>query len=157
MASFPIKTTIAAALAALSIAGCGPQLSGDVVSANQSQVAQSVGFGTVTAARPVLVEGNPGGAAAVTSTLVGGIAGAALGNEIGGGTGQVLATGAGAVAGAAAGNQIAAAATRHESVEWSVRLDDGRTIAVIQASPTFSVGQRVQVIQSGGVTRLQAA
>jgi outer membrane lipoprotein SlyB len=157
MASFTLKTTLAAAGVALSLTACGPQLSGDVVSANQAQVAQSVSFGVITGSRPVTVEGNRGGAAAITSTLVGGIAGAALGNEVGRGRGQDLATGAGAIAGATAGNQIAAAATRQESTEWFVRIEgSGQTISVIQASPAFSVGQRVQVIQSGdGTTRLQ--
>jgi outer membrane lipoprotein SlyB len=152
-----LKTTIAAALAALSIAACAPQTGGDVVGVNQAQTASRVAFGTITGSRPVTVEANPGGAGAVTATLAGGIAGAALGQEVGGGTGQVLATGAGAVAGAAAGNQIAAAAGRQASTEWFVQLDSGQTISVIQASPAFATGQRVQVIQSGGTTRLAAA
>ena len=68
-----------------------------------------------------------------------------------------LATGAGAVAGAAAGNAITNSATTVQSFEWTIRLESGQTISVIQASPTFSVGQRVQVIQSGSNTRLAAA
>ena len=36
-------------------------------------------------------------------------------------------------------------------------MDNGATIAVVQAEPLFAVGQRVQVITGGGETRLAAA
>ncbi|HET9067786.1 MAG TPA: hypothetical protein VFN28_04015 [Amaricoccus sp.] len=144
--------TIAFGVAAL--AAC-TQPSGDVVAANQAQTAQSVQFGTVISARNVTVQGGQGAQAA--GAIVGGIAGAALGQNVGRGTGQVLATGAGATAGAAAGLQAGKAAAGHQSIEWTVRLESGQTITVIQASPTFSVGQRVQVIGGGTNTRLAAA
>jgi outer membrane lipoprotein SlyB len=42
-----------------------------------------------------------------------------------------------------------------QSTEWLVQLESGRTISVVQAQPAFSIGQRVQVVQSAsGVTRL---
>ena len=116
--------------------------------------AQTVQFGTVVSARGHR-SGQPGRQAA--GAIVGGIAGAALGQNVGGGTGQVLATGAGATAGAAAGLQAGKAVAGHQSIEWTVRLESGRTIAVIQAEPVFAVGQRVQVITGGGTTRLAAA
>ena len=142
------------AFGAAVLAAC-TQPSGDVVSANQAQSAQSVQFGTVISARNVTVQGGQGAQAA--GAIVGGIAGAALGQNIGKGTGQVLATGAGATAGAAAGLQAGKAAAGHQSIEWTVRLESGQTITVIQASPAFSVGQRVQVIGGGTNTRLAAA
>jgi outer membrane lipoprotein SlyB len=152
-----LATTIrglALAAGAVALAAC-TQPSGDVVSANQAQSAQSVQFGTVISARNVTVQGGQGAQAA--GAIVGGIAGAALGQNVGRGTGQVLATGAGATAGAAAGLQAGKAAAGHQSVEWTVRLESGQTITVIQASPAFSVGQRVQVIGGGTNTRLAAA
>ncbi|WP_181164404.1 glycine zipper 2TM domain-containing protein [Amaricoccus solimangrovi] len=142
------------AAAALALTACASPNSGDVVSANQAQVAQSVNMGTITGSRAVTVQGGnkPG---EVVGTIAGGIVGGLLGNEIGKGTGNVLATGAGATAGAAVGNRVAGSATQQASTEWFVRLDSGQNISVIQASPAFAVGQRVQVVQSGnGVTRL---
>ena len=45
-----------------------------------------------------------------------------------------------------------------QSFEWTVQLDNGRIITVIQQEPTFARGQRVQVIEgSGGLTRLAPA
>ena len=69
----------------------------------------------------------------------------------------MVATGVGATAGAAAGLQAGRAAGGHASIEWTVRLESGQTITVVQASPTFSVGQRVQVIGGGTNTRLAPA
>ncbi len=148
-----LRGALLAGIAALALTACTPPNSGNVVSASQSQVAQTVNYGTIVSARPVTVQGG-NQPANVVGTLAGGLLGGVLGNEVGGGTGKVLATGAGAVAGAAAGNAVAGAATTQQSTEWTVRLDSGATISVIQASPTFSVGQRVQVVQSGSNTRL---
>ncbi len=142
-------------LASLALLGCNPPNSGNVVSASQAQTAQSVSFGTIIGANPVTVQGG-NTPAAVVGTIGGGLAGGLLGNEIGGGRGRDIATVVGATAGAAAGNRIANAATTQQSTEWLVQLESGRTISVIQASPTFNIGQRVQVIQGGGATRLQA-
>jgi outer membrane lipoprotein SlyB len=145
----------AAAALVIPLAACNPPNSGNVVSASQAQVAQTVSFGTIVDARPVTVQGG-NAPATVTGTIAGGLAGGLLGRQIGGGSGQDIATVVGATAGAAAGNRVAGAATTQQSTEWFVRLESGRTISVIQAQPTFSIGQRVQVVQSGdGTTRIQ--
>lgn len=147
------RGTVLIALGALSLAGCAQQTGGNVVSANQSQVAQTVNFGAITGSRPVTVQGN-NAPAEVVGTLAGGLLGGLAGNSVGGGTGNTIATGVGATAGAAAGNAIANEMGTHQSTEWTVKLDSGQTISVIQASPVFHVGQRVQVVQSGTTTRL---
>ncbi|MBB5220866.1 outer membrane lipoprotein SlyB [Amaricoccus macauensis] len=149
-----LKGVTLAVLGAAALAAC-TQPSGNVVAANQAQTAQSVQFGTIISSRNVTVQGNQGAQAA--GAVIGGIAGAALGQNIGGGTGRVLATGAGATAGAAAGLAAGKSGTGHQSIEWTVRLESGQTISVIQASPTFATGQRVQVIGGGSNTRLAAA
>ena len=117
--------------------------------------ASTVSYGTVTASRVVQLQGGQGGQAA--GAVLGGLAGAALGQNVGGGTGKVVATGVGATAGAAAGLQAGKAAGGRQSIEWTVRLDNGGSIAVVQGEPTFAVGQRVQVITGGGQTRLAPA
>lgn len=149
-----LKSTTVAMLGALALAACA-QPSGNVVGANEAQAARSVQYGTVVSSRTVRVQGNQGAQAA--GAIIGGVAGAALGRNIGGGTGRVIATGAGASAGAAAGLAAGRSAAGAESIEWTVRLESGQTIAVIQASPAFSVGQRVQVIGGGNNTRLTPA
>jgi outer membrane lipoprotein SlyB len=145
----------AALVLVAALAACAPTPGGDVVRSGNAQTASTVSFGTVVSSRAVQVQGGQGSQAA--GAVLGGLAGAALGQNVGGGTGKVVATGVGATAGAAAGLQAGKAAGGHQSIEWTVRMDNGSTIAVIQAQPAFAVGQRVQVITGGGQTRLAAA
>ncbi len=149
-----LRGTAALALAA-ALAACTPPTGGDIVTASQAQSAQSVQFGTVTSARNVLVQGGEG--TQLLGAVLGGVAGAALGHEVGGGTGQDVATAVGATAGVAAGQAAGRNAGSRNSIEWTVQLDNGQFIAVVQAEPTFGVGQRVQVISGGGSTRLAPA
>ena len=149
-----LRGTAALALVA-ALAACAPQQNANVLAGNQALTASTVSFGTVTASRVVQLEGTQGGQAA--GAILGGLAGAALGQEVGGGTGRVIATGVGASAGAAAGMQAGKAAGSRQSIEWTVRLENGGSIAVIQGEPTFAIGQRVQVITGGGTTRLAPA
>ena len=148
------NATLAAVVAA-GLAACAPQQSGNVLAGNQALTASTVSFGTVTASRVVQLQGGQGSQAA--GAVLGGLAGAALGQEVGGGTGKVIATGVGATAGAAAGLQAGKAVAGRQSVEWTVQLDNGASIAVVQGEPTFAIGQRVQVITGGGTTRLAPA
>lgn len=153
----PIRAGLAALALALPVAACVPPESGTLVNAGQAQVAQNVTFGTVIGARTVNVQGtNPGGELA--GTLGGAVLGGAIGNQIGDGEGRDIARAAGIIGGAVAGNAAANRATTVQSVEWTVRLDSGRTVAVIQRDPVFSTGQRVRVVQGrGGLTRILPA
>src|SRR4029079_13905374 len=101
-----LRTAAVAALAALPLMACqmGPT-SGSTVSASQQQTAQTVLMGTITGSRQVTVEANRGGVGQVLGTVAGGVAGAALGQQVGGGTGKVVATGVGATAGGALGHR----------------------------------------------------
>ncbi len=151
------RLTVVVALAALPLLACAPAPTGNSVSYNQAQTASQVTFGTITGSRAVTVNANPGGVGAVVGTIAGGVAGAALGHQVGKGSGQDVATAIGATAGAAAGNRVAGEVQTQQSIEWFVKTDAGQTISVIQASPTFANGQRVQIVQGGGTTRLVAA
>ncbi len=155
MPSTPLRIAAAVFVAGALLAGCGPQQNGNVVSANQALTASTVSFGTIISARPVQVQGGTGSQAA--GAVLGGLAGAAVGQQVGGGTGKVIATGVGATAGAAGGLQAGKSMATTQSTEWTVRMENGATIAVVQAQPAFSIGQRVQVITGGGQTRLAAA
>lgn len=155
MPSAYLRGAAALFVAAALVAGCAPQQNANVVSGNQALTASTVQFGTVVSARPVTLQGGTG--AQTAGAVVGGIAGAALGQQVGGGTGKVLATGAGATAGAAAGLQAGKSMAGAPSTEWTVRLESGGTIAIIQGEPQFALGQRVQVITGGGQARLAPA
>jgi outer membrane lipoprotein SlyB len=150
-----LRGTALAAIGAAVLAACTPQQNADVLPANQALTASTVSYGTVVSSRVVQLQGGQGSQAA--GAVLGGLAGAALGQEVGKGTGTVVATGVGATAGAAAGLQAGRAVAGRQSVEWTVRMENGATIAVVQGEPAFVIGQRVQVITGGGQTRLAPA
>jgi outer membrane lipoprotein SlyB len=96
---------------------------------------QRVEYGIIEQLRPVKIEGTKTPIGAGAGAAVGGIAGSSI---RGGKTGQVM-----AVIGT--------------GVEITLKMDDGRTIAVVQGlSPNerYSVGDRVRVISSGQATRV---
>jgi outer membrane lipoprotein SlyB len=37
---------------------------------------------------------------------------------------------------------------------WTVKLDDGRRMTVVQAAPMFSIGQRVRIVTGDGPARM---
>ena len=104
--------------------------------------------------RIVNIEYMPVGTAAPQSTnilgaVVGGLAGAAIGSQIGGGTGRTAATVLGGVAGAAIGNQIARnqqGVTTAPGYRITMQTDSGmmRTYEV-PATGDLRVGDRVRV------------
>ena len=118
---------------AAAVAACTPQQNANVLPANQALTASTVSFGTVVSSRVVQLQGGQGSQAA--GAVLGGLAGAALGQEVGSGTGQVIATGVGATAGAAAGLQAGKTVAGRQSIEWTVRLENGGTSPSSRASP----------------------
>jgi outer membrane lipoprotein SlyB len=91
----------------------------------------------------------------VAGAVVGAVVGGIIGNQFGNGRGNDVMTGLGAVGGAVAGSQIAGNA-QQLSQEWTVRLNNGRSIAVVQNS-SFFIGQPVQVVfNADGRARIAA-
>ena len=138
---------VAVMLSMTAVAGC-VESTGSSGSASTAPV-QTLN-GTVVSMRQVSTS-NTGNQ--VAGAVAGGLIGGLVGNQFGNGKGReamtVLGAGAGALAGSAAANNQAT------SREWTVRLDDGRTVAIVQNS-TFAIGQRVQVIVQGNSVRMAA-
>lgn len=131
----------AAALAAfVSLTGCGPQPTYQVV---QSPPAARIG--TVESVREVVEQKDPGGA----GLIVGGLVGGGLGSLVGSGTGRTVATVVGALGGAYAGNRIEKSQTQ-VVYQIGVKYDDGSWATIRQMAPTgLRVGDRVRVTDSG--------
>ncbi|MCD6533201.1 MAG: glycine zipper 2TM domain-containing protein [Deltaproteobacteria bacterium] len=129
--------------------GCGTSQSGRVYSQGQAQRSLSVYYGTIIELREVTIEGSNSGAGAV----LGGIAGGVLGSTIGSGRGRTLATVGGALAGLAAGSAIEKGASTKPATEFTIELDNGRMMAVVQESDGYyRVGDRVRLLQAGDGT-----
>lgn len=140
-------------LATLTLAACASSRAGNVYSRDEARQPLAVSYGTVLEVKPVTIEGtkSPVGA------IMGGAAGAALGNTIGGGTGRTAATVLGGIVGVLAGSALEEGVTQKEGLEIVVELDDGQIVAVVQeADDVYRVGDRVRLLKSAnGTTRVR--
>ena len=148
-------TILMATVASLGLTACAqPNMNSSVYTPSAAMWAQQVNTGTVIAVRQVEIRNMNGNSDAVIGAIAGGAAGALLGDQFGKGNGNTLMTGLGAVAGAAAGSSVAQSANRIPAQEWTVRLTNGQTIAVVQNDTNLFVGQHVRVINDGQRTRI---
>ncbi|MDA8095825.1 MAG: glycine zipper 2TM domain-containing protein [Betaproteobacteria bacterium] len=139
---------------ALMLGGCATSLSSETYSRDQVGRVEHVRFGRVIGVRHVEIGGTRSGVGTLAGAAVGGIAGSNLGEGKGALVGAIV----GAVGGGLAGSAIEQGTTRQAGLEITVRLDSGRIIAVTQpADVPFYRGNRVEVLSSGGVTRITHA
>lgn len=140
------------ALVAVFLTGCAGGLGGGTYERGEARRAMSVEYGTVESVRAVKLEGTKTPVGVVAGAAVGGVAG----STVGGGSGRAIATVIGAVAGGVAGAAVEEGVTRKPGVEVTVRLDSGRTLAVVQEDEGegLRVGERVRVLVDRGTTRV---
>jgi len=128
------------AAALLGMSGCASYYAAPTVSESATHQVMQARNGTIRSIRYVVVDDN-----SPVGTLLGAVAGAALGHMVGHGHGRELATVAGGLAGAYVGNQVSKA----NAQELTIRLDGGRTIVVIRKGTQFYPGERVRVLYNG--------
>ena len=145
---------LAASLTAVALlAGCASDQSGDVYSRDEARQVQTVRTGTITALRPVTIEGTKSPVGAGAGAVVGGIGGSA----IGGGRGSFVTAIIGAVAGGLLGAATEEGFTNASGVEITVKEDDGGSRAYVQAvnkGEMFRVGERVRIMTVNGTSRV---
>lgn len=134
------------------IAACASSNSGSVYSRDEARKVQTVKTGVIESVREVKLEGTKSPIGTVAGGAVGGIAGSSIGGD--GKSGMV-----GAVIGAVVGGLAGAAAeeglTRTNGLEITVKLDGGGLIAIVQeADEVFKAGEKVRILETGGVTRV---
>lgn len=162
--SFLKKTmTMGMIVASMQLAGCANMnelgqtngMGSADYSRNQARQYQDVQYGIVNAIRPVVLNGSTT-TTDVVGTGVGAILGGVLGNQIGGGRGRDVATVLGVIGGGLVGNAVANNANTQRGLEITVRLDNGRMIAITQADDYsgMRIGDHVRVISGNGVTRV---
>nr|WP_206064158.1 glycine zipper 2TM domain-containing protein [Oleiagrimonas sp. C23AA] len=133
----------------LSLAGCATNGYGNTGTRYGTQYggggapARCNNCGTVQSVRQVYVQKD----SSTLGTVIGALAGAALGNTVGKGDGRQAATVAGAVAGGAAGHEIGKrSGNQVPAYQVVVRMDNGRTATVTQRDdPRVRRGDYVQV------------
>jgi len=141
------------ALAALAVGGCASKLSGDTYTREEARAVQIVRMGTITALRPVRIEGTKTPIGTGAGAVVGGIGGSTIGS----GRGSAVAAVIGAVAGGLLGAATEEGITRTQGVEITVREDDGTMRAYVQEvaeGEIFRVGERVRILSVNGNSRV---
>ena len=149
MKRFPI----ALALAALLLVGCAsaPWDEDGRARRAQQKPEQKEFAGVVESVREVEVDSASTGVGSMTGAVIGGTAGGSVGR----GRGAVVGGVVGTVAGAVIGEAAVTAAGMRPGLEITVRLDEGRSVAVTQpAGETFQAGDRVRVISDGRSARV---
>ena len=141
------KTKIAgaAALAGLMLTGCASDLGGGAYGRSAVGIPQESLEGSVIDVRPVVIEGTRSGIGAGTGAIVGG----SLGSTVGGGTAERIAVGAlGAIVGGVLGAAAEEGGTRRQGHEYTVQLDNGNTVTIVQqdTQPIAGPGSRVRVL-----------
>lgn len=107
-------------------------------------------LGVVEGVREVEIPSQRTGVAPAAGAVIGGTIGAEVGRGRGSAAGVVVGTVIGGVAG-----EAAAQAGTEKGVEITVRLDEGRVIAVTQpAGETFKPGDRVRVLSDRRTARV---
>jgi outer membrane lipoprotein SlyB len=112
--------------------------------------AACVNCGTVESVRLVERQGSSSGLGAVA----GGVAGALLGNQVGGGSGRTVMTIAGGAGGAYVGNEVEKNSKRSSAYQIRVRMADGSMRTLTQREvPGVNSGDRVR-ISNGAITEV---
>lgn len=136
------------------LAACQPTLGGGGAPAPRTLQVVDMQTGTITGMQEVAA-GGASGLSRAGGALSGAVVGGLLGNQFGDGRGNEVMTILGALGGAAAGEALARQTNAPTIPQWTVRLDNGQTVAVQSNVPGLRVGSRVRVQQlSNGELRI---
>ncbi len=147
-------STLLLVASAMLLGACASSKSGDVYTRDQVRQVQTFRVGTIEQLNAVRIEGTGTQVGTAAGTVVGGIAGSSTGSGKGSDVMRVLGAVVGGVVGAAAEEGY----TREDGIEFSILLEDGSHISVVQEKSlndkAFNIGDKVRVIESGGVVRV---
>lgn len=148
------KAVPAFILGMMVITGCVPSSqTGTRYSRTEARQVQNVQLGTIIEMSVATIEGTKSGVGGVAGGVVGGIAGSAAG----GGKGSTLMSAVGAIAGSAAGAIAEERATQQTAHEYTITMDSGKTISVVQADDSqapLTVGDRVRLLTQANTYRI---
>jgi outer membrane lipoprotein SlyB len=141
-------------LSCIGLTACVPaSQTGTSYSRGEARTVQRVKIGQIIDVTPVQIEGTKSGAGGLVGGAVGGIAGS-TGSGTTGDIVGVLAGTAGAIVGAKAEEAL----TRADGEEYTIRLENGDVISVVQAidpeAEAIVAGDSVKLLTQGGTYRV---
>ncbi|CAE6897316.1 glycine zipper 2TM domain-containing protein [Vibrio sp. B1FLJ16] len=151
-----VKVGMLLAVSVITLGGCtSPNPYGDAYGSADTRKVQQVYYGTVVKAEPVTID------ASTQANAIGTVAGAAiggiLGSGVGGGSGSDIAAIGGGLLGGYLGSKTAEETAKRNGVNLTIKLEDGKMIAIVQeANPNmiFQPGQAVQINMYGSEARV---
>lgn len=137
-------------IATLMLSGCAREIGSSHYTSGSVGTVSETYEGVISNVRVVTVDAHDELEHNVLGGLLGAAAGGYAGSGIGKGRGQDAAIIGGAILGATAGAAAERQIKRQQGYEYTVRLNSGRMVTVVQGTDTvLSVGQRVRVYISG--------
>lgn len=141
--------------AALFVGACVPsQQTGTSYSRDEARSLQNIQIGRVLETTPVTIEGTKTGAGGAVGGAVGGIAGNGVNDGIEGDIAAVIVGAVGAIVGAKAEEAL----TKKQATEYTIRLDSGKVISVVQANDkkaaAIVAGDEVKLLSQGSTYRV---
>ncbi len=126
--------------------GCA-STSGKSYKPGEARQAQTIQHGTILALNEATIEQD----STMLGPAMGGAAGGVVGSTIGGGKGRILGAVGGAAVGALAGALAEKAVRTEKAYEFTIELEDGKAISVVQAiDDDYVVGDKVRVLTGAG-------
>jgi outer membrane lipoprotein SlyB len=132
-----------AAAAIAGLAACQPTTGGGASTGTQTLQVVETQTGTIVDVQQVALPAS--GLSRAGGALSGAVVGGLIGNQFGSGRGNDAMTVVGALGGAAAGNALAQQTNQQMIPQWTVRLDNGTSVAVQSNVPGLQVGGRARV------------
>lgn len=144
--------------AVVSFGGCSRNIASNNYSSASVGEAMTTYAGSIVSVRKVQIQEGEKLTDNVAGGVVGGLVGGVGGNMLGKGKGNIATTVGGALLGAAAGAAAQRALSEQEGFEYTVKLDSGSMLTVVQGVDTaLAVGQRVLVQVSKNRSRVVPA
>ena len=139
----------------LAMSACIPsKQTGTTYSRNEARTVQNIQIGRVLDVTAVTIEGTKTGLGGVVGGAVGGIAGNSVNNGVEGDIAAVLVGAAGALIGAKAEEAF----TKATGTEYTLRLENGKIISVVQANDekaeAIVAGDTVKLLSQGTTFRV---
>lgn len=148
------RTSAIAILMLIAAMASGCATTGETMrSGEQVQREQIIRTGVVENVREVQIENTRPATGA--GGAIGAVLGGVVGSHVGQGRGSIVSSVIGAVLGGVAGHAVEQQSGRQAGLEIAIKLDDGRSISIVQAAgEQFRPGDRVRIISDGITARV---
>lgn len=136
------KIILSSSLTLLMLSGCSTS-SGPKYDGRSYKHIKTIDMGVVVRTGKVAISDDGTGKSA--GTMIGGLAGSAVGYN----NGHFLASMGGAIVGGLIGGAVGSEAGAFDATELTVELDDGRRIVIVVEQDDIEAGDRIEIIKSG--------